>query len=191
MIVRVITPPAPIVTWADAQKHLRVEDEEQGYVEGLIDAATSWIDGPAGWLGRAIGVQTLELADSGFGNDRLPFPPLITVETITYLGTDGVDHEMVEGDFMQLMNGSIAPLAGQSWPAVGSSSEAVRVVYTAGYPPVGDPSVSTVPPAIKQAILLLIGHWYRNRESVVTGTIATSLPLAVEALLSTYRVWSA
>ena len=191
MIVRVITPPDPIVSWVDAQKHLRVENEDQAYVEGLIAAATGWIDGPAGWLGRAIGLQTLELADCGFGNDRLPFPPLVTVESITYLGTDGLDHVMAEGDFLQLMNGSIAPLAGQSWPAVGSSSEAVRVVYTAGYPPVGDPAVSTVPAAIKQAILLLIGHWYRNRETVVTGTIAASLPLSVEALLSTYRVWSA
>lgn len=190
MIVHIVTPPEPVVSWEDAQAHLLVADEEQVYVEGLIAAASAWIDGPAGWLGRAIGLQTLELVDCGFGNDRLPFPPLVTVESITYLGTDGVDHEMVEGEFKQLLNGSIAPLAGQSWPAVGSSPEAVRVRYTAGYPDVGDPPASTVPAAIKQAILLLVGHWYENRESVVTGTIATTLPLAAEALLSTYRVWS-
>lgn len=191
MIVRVIDPPDPIVSWLDAQRHLRLDgDDEKAYVEGLIAAATSWIDGPSGWLGRAVGEQTLELADCGFGNDRLPYPPIVTVESITYLGSDGLDHEMAEGDFIQLLNGSIAPLLGQSWPSVGDSPEAVRVRYVAGYPVTdADPSVSTVPAAITQAILLLIGHWYRNRETVVTGTIATSLPLAVEALLSTYRVW--
>jgi uncharacterized phiE125 gp8 family phage protein len=45
-----------------------------------------------------------------------------------------------------------------------------------------------VPPAIKQAILLLVGHWFANRETVVIGTIVAQMPSAVEALLSTYRV---
>jgi uncharacterized phage protein (predicted DNA packaging) len=36
---------------------------------------------------------------------------------------------------------------------------------------------------VQQAILLLVGHWYANREAVVAGTIATAMPLAVERLL--------
>ena len=36
---------------------------------------------------------------------------------------------------------------------------------------------------VEQAILLVVGHWYANREAVVTGTIATVIPLAVERLL--------
>ena len=42
-------------------------------------------------------------------------------------------------------------------------------------------------PALKLAALLLIGHWYTNREAVVTGTIATTLPLAYESLIHPYR----
>lgn len=42
---------------------------------------------------------------------------------------------------------------------------------------------------IWQAMLLIIGHYYSNRESVVTGTIATELPLGVEALLYRHRKW--
>lgn len=41
--------------------------------------------------------------------------------------------------------------------------------------------------AIKMAVLLLIGHWYTNREAVVTGTISTALPLAYESLINSYR----
>ncbi|MBB3142198.1 head-tail connector protein [Halomonas organivorans] len=37
------------------------------------------------------------------------------------------------------------------------------------------------------AMLLLIGHWYENREAVALGTIATELPMAVQALISPYR----
>ncbi|MFP5432845.1 MAG: head-tail connector protein [Alphaproteobacteria bacterium] len=40
---------------------------------------------------------------------------------------------------------------------------------------------------MKAAILLLVGHWYANREAVVTGTIATQLPMAVDALLAPLR----
>ncbi|AHX31506.1 hypothetical protein U876_18735 [Aeromonas hydrophila NJ-35] len=42
-------------------------------------------------------------------------------------------------------------------------------------------------PALRLAALLLIGHWYTNREAVVTGTIATTLPLAYESLIHPYR----
>ncbi len=44
-----------------------------------------------------------------------------------------------------------------------------------------------ITPSLKMATLLLIGHWYINREAVVTGTIATTVPLAYESLISPYR----
>lgn len=41
--------------------------------------------------------------------------------------------------------------------------------------------------AIRQGALLLVGHWYANREAVATGTIATELPLATNALWRPHR----
>lgn len=41
--------------------------------------------------------------------------------------------------------------------------------------------------AIQQGMLLLVGHWYVNREDVVIGTIATALPRATEFLWRPYR----
>lgn len=40
-----------------------------------------------------------------------------------------------------------------------------------------------IPETYLLAMMLLIGHWYENREAVVTGTIATIIPLAYEQLL--------
>jgi hypothetical protein len=37
---------------------------------------------------------------------------------------------------------------------------------------------------------MLIGHWFENREEVVTGTIATKLPVASENLLRPFRVYA-
>lgn len=45
-----------------------------------------------------------------------------------------------------------------------------------------------MPEIIKQAILLTIGNFYQNRNSVVIGRIATELPMNVKWLLDTYKV---
>lgn len=37
------------------------------------------------------------------------------------------------------------------------------------------------------AMLLLIGHWYENREAVAVGVSTASMPLAVESLICPYR----
>jgi uncharacterized phiE125 gp8 family phage protein len=60
----------------------------------------------------------------------------------------------------------------------------VAVEYTAGY---GD-TAADVPAPLRQAMLLMIGHWYEHREAVITGSISTGLPLAARALLAPYRV---
>lgn len=51
--------------------------------------------------------------------------------------------------------------------------------------PVG--SALRITPAVQQGALLLIGSWYANREAVVTGTIASEMPLATRALWSPFR----
>ncbi|MGQ4661341.1 head-tail connector protein [Lysobacter sp. F6437] len=48
-------------------------------------------------------------------------------------------------------------------------------------------SEQPVPAAVKQAVLLLVGEYYENRQQGVTGTIYTKLP-AVESLLHFHRV---
>ncbi|WP_368658694.1 head-tail connector protein [Budvicia aquatica] len=42
---------------------------------------------------------------------------------------------------------------------------------------------------IVTAMLLLIGHWYENRESVIIGTQASVVPIATDILLQPYRVY--
>lgn len=40
---------------------------------------------------------------------------------------------------------------------------------------------------IQQAVLLLVGHWYANREEVVVGAAANQIPMGVSALLWTRK----
>ena len=75
--------------------------------------------------------------------------------------------------------------SGQSWPGTTLKTAAgVTITFVAGY---GATSAS-VPESIRQAILLLVGHWYENREATVGVGNMQVLPMGVKALLSDYRV---
>lgn len=196
MYLSVVTPPGPIVTTADAKKHLRVEHpDDDVYIDGLVAAATAWLDGPDGWLGRALGEQELELRldDFAYGCRHhrhgivLPCQPIRAVTSVTYIDGAGTV-QTVDAAAYQLVRGrELVPAFGKTWPAARCEPDAVRVVYSAGY------VAGTVPRPIVQAILLLVGQWYELREAALAMnglTAAVELPFAVEALLAPYRVYA-
>ena len=52
-----------------------------------------------------------------------------------------------------------------------------------------DPDALLYGEDIEMAMLLLIGHWYENRETVSVGQAATDIPFTVEALLQPYKIY--
>ena len=65
-----------------------------------------------------------------------------------------------------------------------------RLIAERTYGPDEVPSELAVEPAgavEKQAMLLLIGHWYEHREAVNIGNITSEIPITAEALLSFNR----
>lgn len=189
MHVLVVTPPDPLVDLATAKAHLRVDDDDQDTLIGAyIAAACAHIDGPGGWLGRAVGAQELEAQFDSFpltarGALDLPFPPLLEVSAVTYDDADAAAQTLDPTVYLVDPRGLLlAPE--KSWPSSYSRRGAVRVTYTAGY--------AEIPPSIVAAILLMVGDLFENRESAVTGTIAAAIPMSttVERLLAPFRVWS-
>jgi len=53
---------------------------------------------------------------------------------------------------------------------------------------VGESATADVPQAIKEAVLLTVGHWYQNRQSVVTGTQVNEVPMTSKYLLDQYKI---
>lgn len=197
--VTVVEPPAPVVTLSEARRHLvDVPQEDEGYVEDLILAASVWLDGPTGWMGRTLGVQTLELSRSDFWTDAdddgiiLPFEPVISITAIEYYSTPSSLVTIPAGDYA-LVRDVVRPVDGKSWPSTAGRAGAVKIRYRAGYgkPSTADPPaiVNNVPAPIRVAILMLVAQWYRTREPVVIGAAVDKLPFAVDALLQPYRVY--
>lgn len=74
---------------------------------------------------------------------------------------------------------------GYTWPYVYERMNAVEIIYKSGY----GTATTDVPAPIRQAILLLAGHFYEHREAVITGTITKELEMTTHALLWPYRVF--
>ncbi len=111
----------------------------------------------------------------------LPRPPLISVTTLssfdddgtetTFSSTTGYDYDKYS------MPGRIILRPNQTWPSDVRTRQGGKVTWIAGY------AEGTIPVRAIQAMKLLLGHWYRNREAV--GNEATTIyPLAYEALTS-------
>lgn len=188
MRVFVITPPDPL-DLDEVKAHLRVEgDDEDRLIQAYVAAATAHIDGPDGWLGRAIGIQILEArCDILTCGDciRLPFSPVIELVSVSFLDATGVE-QMADLDEFELMGRDLVA-SGDGWAWQGGSTrrEAIRIRYRAGY--------ETVPAPIKAAVLLMVGDLYNNRETAVAGSsasaVAVPMSTTVTNLLAPFRVF--
>ena len=133
------------------KQHLDVEHgDHDDRIQAAIDAAVSWLDGPKGWIGLALGPQTLRLDRTGFGpaeGFELPCGPVTDVTEISWRDSDGTV-TLFDAGLYELVEGTnrVRLTAGSSWPA---SGVAVSVTYDAGYATGAD-----LPAPIRSAILL-------------------------------------
>jgi uncharacterized phiE125 gp8 family phage protein len=187
MALRLITGPATEpVTLAEAKAHLRAGDDEDTLIEALIAAARECCEQE---LRRALITQewakTLDAFPDCGGGIRLDNPPLITVDSIAYTDENG-DAQTLSGAAYsvdsQAEPGWIVPAYGYDWPATYDEINSVTISYTAGYG-----AAAAVPKAIKQWILLMVGHYYENREA--SGAKMEPLPF-LGGLLDRYRIYT-
>jgi uncharacterized phiE125 gp8 family phage protein len=127
---------------------------------------------------RALITQTYDLyMDSWpYGNAlQLPMPPLQTVTSISYIDDAGLTTVMPVTEYIVDANqdqGRIVLVNGTSWPSTTlQNANGIIIRYVAGYGALA----SSVPSELKQAIKLLVGQYYENREDMSNGK-AVKLP---------------
>lgn len=184
--VRTSAPAATPVSVAEAKTHLSVEhSDDDTYISALIDTAVAALDGHAGILGRCLVTQSWRADYAGFPIGeilRLPLRPAASITTITYYDEENAQQTLaVETYPYRLLSDALGPMVYLSddydWPDTYERPDAVSVTAVYGYG-----SASSVPAAIRHAILLHVGHLYGERE----GTIDDSM--AYRSLIGPYRV---
>lgn len=185
--VRVAGPSVDPVTLAEAKLHLRVDAaDEDSLIESLIGAAVSHLDAE-GVLGRALITQSWALwVGSTPGRVRLPMGPFQSLTSVEYYDTDNALQTATLADFETWLDGDfviVKPKKDRVWPAAYLRPDAIKITYVAGH---GDASTD-IPEGVRQAILLLVGHWYENR-TAASEVKLHDVPFAVGALIGTERV---
>lgn len=185
-----------------AKDHLRVAEnitDDDDYIRSLIAAAIPVVEN---LTNRRLMLQTWALFLDTFPRGQcpieLPYPPLRAVSSITYTDVDGNTQTLATSEYQVDDKGLIGTVAlkhGKSWPDTQTEGlNAVKVQYTCGYlspemlNPTDDDKTKMLPKAFRQAMLLLIGTWYENRETVIVGTSAMKIPDTVEMLLAPFMV---
>ena len=193
MNLKLFTPPAvEPVSLADIVSHLRIDSsDEDSLLLSMIEAARDYCES---YQNRAYITQTWELALVSFpsGNEIiLPRPPLQsspTAPTVKYYDTADVEATMAAADYMvdtYAEPGRIVLKYEKTWPSTTlRPANGVIIKYVAGY----GATAATVPERIIQAIKLLVGHMYENRESTDIKELK-EIPFAVHSLLGLDRIW--
>lgn len=187
MRTELVTPPdAAVVSLAEAKLAARIDadlTEDDDFVASLVTAATRLCER---LLGQQCVTATRRLWLDRFpcshgGLIELPRGPLQSVASVKYLDAadelQTLDAEAYDVDAISLPP-RLRPAPGYSWPSTRARLNAVQIEYDCGH---GDPA--DVPETIKAAVKLLVAHWYKNREAVITGTISGPIAFAVQSLL--------
>ena len=174
-----------ILTTAEIKSHLKVDTTaDDTLIDNLRDAATN---SAQEYTNRFFTTTTLtQYADKWSEISELYKSPLQSISHIKYYDTNNVLQTLAASVYISDSSAKpprIALAPDQTYPDLADRIAAIRVEYI-----VGVTTADLVDKAIKQAVLLTIGHWYQNREAVIVGRIATELPMSAKYLLDQYKI---
>jgi uncharacterized phiE125 gp8 family phage protein len=186
-----LTPPAvEPLSLAEAKAFLRIEhDDDDDVIAALIAGARIHVEAQSR---RALIAQSWRLVRDAWPADGriavLP-APLVALTAARVWRLDGttqaIDVDMFTVDVATAPG--VLSFAAGALPSPGRVFAGIELDIEAGY---GE-AATDVPEPLRQAIRVLVSHWYENRGLVAAaGGGAATLPQSVAALISPYRVLS-
>jgi uncharacterized phiE125 gp8 family phage protein len=177
-----------VISTADLQDWMKADDVDAPVLRSLEEAAVKAIEA---LTGRCYGVvQTI--------TDIIPFkgwPLALRNDPISGALTsleqwNGSAYQAETLSNYYLIGSFVYPNTTFYWPiypSLPNSARRFRAIYQAGY--TVDPSDAdkwAAPADIQQAVKLLVGHWFENREGVVVGTTASDVPMSIQMLVGAH-----
>jgi len=175
------------VTLTEVKDQLRIEHtDDDTLINRLINVAVSYTD-VQGALGHAMISQKWgQWVDSTPpAAVKLILGPVLQVNAVKYYDTNGdlqtdtlTNYEVVGTSYAT----TVGPKENFSWPTTQDRSDAIRIEYTIGY---GE-TAADVPETLRHALMMLIGHWYDNRETTMMDELS-NVPYGFDALMDMHR----
>lgn len=179
-------PATTAISLAEAKSFLRVDsdyDDDNAYITSLIGVATNVVEQ---FTRRRLITQTYNI----YYDEFPPFMDLqvgnvASVTHVKYYDTDNTLQTLNTSEYdvdIRVKPGRIYQAEDGNFPSTYERANSVEVEFVVGS------AASDVEDAIKQAMYIVIGRYYENRQDVVMGTQVNELPLMVDHLLTPYRL---
>jgi uncharacterized phiE125 gp8 family phage protein len=175
------------VTLAEAKAHLRADGTaEDALIASLIVTARLNVEAASA---LALITQSWSYFLDAWPRGRaltLPLRPVQSVAAVRLYDESGASTTLDPVTYLLDGAGSPPRLVRQGalhWPKPGRNANGVEVAFTAGY----GSAAADVPAPIRQAVLMLVAHWYEHRSPVEIGPFADPIPDTVGTLLAPYR----
>jgi len=185
VLTQTVAPSVEPVAVDEARDHLRIDTtDDDALLQSYIIAARTHAENITN---RQLVRATFTLKFDQFPAFIVcPRPPLSSVTSITYTDTAGDTQTFSSDSYSADTNsdpGRIDLAYGESWPSTRGDHNNIVVTFVAGY----GTAATDVPEPIRVAMLMMVGHWYENREAVADVRL-NEVPFATESLLWPYRV---
>jgi len=176
-----------VVPTSDLRDHVRGSTADNALLKSYSRAAQHYCEE---FTRRSLFKQNFRLTLSGWGDVNLPRGPVVASTgstggvAISYLAAGSTTWTSYATGTVRLITGDYGRVVkryNSSWPSVTlETGEAIRIDFTAGSTVAND--------EFRQAVRLLAGHWYANRESVQVGSVTAKLAQTVDTLLWMWRL---
>jgi uncharacterized phiE125 gp8 family phage protein len=175
------------IALAEAKAHLRVDNvAEDTLIASLIVTARLHVEAAAG---LALITQSWSWFRDAWPQGPaldLPLRPVQSIAAVRLYDAGGAAATLDPACYFLDGAGTPPRLVRQTaltWPIPGRTANGIEIAFTAGY----GPAAADVPAPLRQAILLLVAHWYEHRAPVESGAQPAPLPDMISGLLAPYR----
>jgi hypothetical protein len=182
-----------VLSLADAKEFLRVDhatSAEDDVITAYINAAVSYCEN---YCSKLFDQRAVNFYLSDFEKFIFPYSD-VQVTSVNYRKgyTENYDNELTSGTKYVQYGGtpSWIKFINVDWYAEASQDDPypLSVVANVGnFQHLDDPTGYTPPESVKQAVRMLVGHYYEQRTATVVGSIVSSVPMGVHALLNPER----
>ncbi len=185
--MKVITPPLiEPASVSEVKEQLGIQATDtasDSLIARRIAEARQWAEN---YTGRAFITQTREARWDEFVDEH-ELPSALSLVNVKYIDTDGT-LQTLTADQYEIDTYPFIPFVKAAndvtWPFTYSKRNVVRIQYTAGYGPLS----TDVPPLIKEAIILLVGHWMNFQPNNENGAGISRIPYAVRDMLDIFKI---
>lgn len=177
MLYQLLTPAvAEPIALVDAKVVCAVDAdlvEEDAHIEHLIAAARDYVQNDLASHGNPLRLapEIWQLQAAFWPRSSwidLGVLPVVSLEGVSYQAVLDGELQEVEMDlsefYLQVEQARVYRWVSAQWPDVLLGPDGWRVSFKAGY------SSSALPPALTQAMFMLIAHWFENREAVLASS---------------------